>query len=53
MNIVNQVKPLPLPPGNLGLPIIGLNRIFQQNPRNYRQYLYQKSKYRTKNLEIA
>ncbi len=42
MNIVNQVKPLPLPPGNLGLPIIGLNRIFQQNPRNYRQYLYQK-----------
>ena len=42
MNVVNQAKSLPLPPGNLGLPIIGQDRIFQQNLRNYREYLYQK-----------
>ena len=42
MNLVNQAKSLPLPPGNLGLPLIGVNRIFQQNPRNYREHLYQK-----------
>ena len=42
MNITNKAKSLPLPPGKLGLPIIGQNRVFQQNSPNYREYLYQK-----------
>ena len=33
---------LPLPPGNLGLPIIGQDRVFLQNPQHFRDELYQK-----------
>ncbi len=40
--MIHQAKSLPLPPGKLGLPIIGQNRIYQQNPQNYREYLHQK-----------
>lgn len=42
MNIVNHTKSLPLPPGDLGLPIIGQDRIFRQNPQHFRNELYQK-----------
>ena len=42
MKITNQAKSLPLPPGDLGLPIIGQDRKLRQNPQHFREELYQK-----------
>ena len=42
MAVIKRVKSLPLPPGNLGLPIIGQDRVFRQNPQHFRDELYQK-----------
>ena len=42
MKIPNPAKSLPLPPGDLGLPLIGQDRIFRQDPQHFREELYQK-----------
>ncbi|MDJ0649144.1 MAG: cytochrome P450 [Xenococcaceae cyanobacterium MO_188.B19] len=42
MKITNHAKSLPLPPGDLGLPLIGMDKTFLQNPQHFREELYQK-----------
>ena len=42
MKIPNPAKSLPLPPGDLGFPLIGQDKIFRQNPQHFREELYQK-----------
>ncbi|NES74523.1 MULTISPECIES: hypothetical protein [Okeania] len=41
MNI-NPASYLPLPPGNLGLPFIGKNKIFPKNYQDYIKEMYEK-----------
>ncbi|NET75771.1 hypothetical protein [Okeania sp. SIO1F9] len=41
MNI-NPASYLPLPPGNLGLPFIGKNKIFPNNYQDYIKEMYEK-----------
>ena len=40
--MIDRVKSLPLPPGDLGLPIIGQDQKFLQDPQRFRNELYQK-----------
>ncbi len=49
---MNPISSLPLPPGNLGLPFIGKNKIFQKNYQDSRKEIYQKygSLYKTRLL---
>jgi cytochrome P450 len=49
---MNLPSSLPLPPGNLGLPFIGQNKIFQKNSQDYIKEIYQKygSLYKTRIL---
>ncbi|MGK7950835.1 MAG: cytochrome P450 [Xenococcaceae cyanobacterium] len=42
MKTIARTKSLPLPPGDLGLPIIGQDRKFRQNPQQFREELYRK-----------
>ena len=37
MIMIDRVKSLPLPPGDLGLPIIGQDQKFLQDPNIYNQ----------------
>lgn len=39
---MNPVSSLPLPPGNLGLPFIGQNKVFQKNYQDYIKETYEK-----------
>lgn len=39
---MNLPSSLPLPPGNLGLPFIGQNKIFQKNYQDDIKEIYQK-----------
>ncbi len=39
---MNPISSLPLPPGNLGLPFIGQNKVFQKNYEDYIKEIYEK-----------